>query len=249
MRLRLVLTLAATLAFGALSAADLTITFTTTGKGPGGGSGGSEVHYYTGAFNLVKNDKARRDNLVDFKKGVTYAIDHKKKTIEKLSFDDAFAALDTVNAQMPEGLGAMMGALMGDPNDVKVENRGTEAVAGRTCQVWFIHVGKMDVTISADPTLKMPMPDAEYARMVQARAAQFAKAGPAGATWKRLYQEMAKVKGVPLKTHMKGFMGMDFTSEASKIDQGAIPAATFDLPAGYATEDVGKKMREGLKRK
>ena len=42
-------------------------------------------------------------------------------------------------------------------------------------------------------------------------------------------------------------MGMDISTEATKIETGAIPAATFTLPAGYQTEDLGKKLREGAK--
>ena len=248
MRLRLVLALAATLAFGSLAATDLTIAFNTAGKGPmGSGGAGSEVHYYSPDFQLVRNEKERRDSLVDFKQGISYTIDHKKKKISKISFDDALAALDSLNQAQPEGLGAMMGALFGNPEDCKVDKLATETVAGRSCQDWTVRVGKLTMDLAADPTLKMPIPDATYARMMRTRAAQFAKAGPMGVTYKRLYEEMAKIKGIPLKTHMKGMMGMDFSTEATKIETGAIPAAVFALPEGYLVEDMGKKMREEMK--
>lgn len=246
MRLRLVLTLAATLAFGSLAASDLTITFNSTGKGAAGS--GTEVHYYSPDFQLVRNEKEKRDNLVDFKQGITYTIDHKKQTIGKISFDDAMGALESLSSAQPEGMGAMMGAMFGDPNDCKVEKLGTETVAGRTCQGWSIKVGKLGMTLAADPTLKTPMAEGAYAKMMKTRAAQFAKAGPLGASFKRLYEEMSKIKGIPLKTHMTGMMGMDVSNEATKVDTSAIPASLFVLPAGYKIEDLGKKLREDMKK-
>jgi hypothetical protein len=246
MRLRLVLVLAATLAFGSLAASDLTITFNAAGKGSA--ASGTEVHYYSPEFQLVRNEKEKRDTLVDFRQGITYTIDHKKKTIGKLSFDDAMGALESLSSAQPEGLGAMMGAMFGDPNDCKVEKLGTETVAGRACQDWSIKVGKLGMTLAADPTLKIPMPDAAYMKMTKTRAAQFAKAGPLGASFKRLYEEMAKVKGIPLKTHMTGMMGMDVTSEATKVETGPLPATLFELPAGYKVEDLGQKLREDMKK-
>ena len=248
MRLRLVLALAATLAFGSLSATDLTITFKSTGKGLASGASGTETHYYSPDYNMVRNEKEMRDSLVDFKQGISYTIDHKKKLISKVSFDDAFAALESLGKAQPEGMGAMFGAMFGDPNDCKVDKQGTETVAGHTCQTWVIKVGKLVMALSADPTLKMPIPDAAYTKMVQSRAAQFAKAGPMGASFKRLYEEMAKIKGIPLKTHMTGMMGMDVSSEATNVASGPISPAIFALPA-YKVEDMGKKMREEMKSK
>jgi hypothetical protein len=246
-RLASVLLLAAAFAFGPLGANDLTITFSSKGKGMlGSGKTTTEIHYYTPEHNLVQGVDTKMDSLVDFPKGMTYSIDHKKKTVSAISFDDAMDALDQLDASKGKGLGAMMGNLFGDPNDCKVEKLEKETVAGRECQIWKITVGKLNMTLSADPTLKMPVPDAAYARMIKARATQFAKAGPMGAVWKRLYEEMSKIKGVPLKTHMTGMMGMDVTSEATKIDTGAIPAATFALPEGYPVKDAGKELREQL---
>lgn len=241
MRLRLVLAMAASVVFATLSAADLTITFSA--------KNGTEVQYFSPEYQLTRNEGQRHDSLVDFKQGVMYSIDHKKKTIGKLSFDDAFAALEGLSSAMPEGMGGMMAGLFGNPNECKVEKTGTETVAGRTCTVWSIKVGKLSFVESVDPTLKHPMPETAYAKMMQARAAQMAKAGPLGASFKRLYEELAKIKGVALKTHMKGMMGMDVQMEATKVETGPIPAATFALPAGYKVEDEGKKLREELHKK
>ena len=247
MRIGLALSLFAVLAFGSLAAADLTITFKTSRKGPmGGDAAGSEIHYFSPEFSMVRNEKEQRDALVDFRSGTTYTIDHKKKVIGKLTFEDAFAAMDALGKAQPAAMGQMMGAMFGDPNDCKVTRGGAETVAGRSCQDWDIKVGNLTMALATDPTLKPPMPEAAYIRMVQSRAAQFAKAGPMGAIYKRLYEEMAKIKGVPLKTHMSGMMGMDVTSEAVKVETGPVPATLFVLPEGYKVEDAGKKLREQM---
>lgn len=248
MKLRLIFALAATLAFGALSASDLTLTFTTTAKGLGGG-GGTEVHSYSQGFFLNRNVEQKRDSLVDFQQGISYSIDHKKKTIQMMRMADALAALEGLNQAQPEGIGAFMGKMFGDPNDIKVEKMEKEKILDRDCQRYQITVGKLVYSISTDPTLKLPMTEASYARMIQTQAAAFAKAGPMGASFKHLYEELAKIKGVPLKTQMKGFMGMSSSSEATRIDQAPIPASLFTLPADYKLEDMGKKLREEMKAK
>lgn len=247
MKNALFLGLAATLALGPIAAADLTITFNTKAKAMmGSAHDGTEVHYYTTAFQMTRGVDTKMDNLVDYGQGMTYTIDHKKKTIDKLSFDDAMDALDALKEGPAGGAAKVMAKFMGDPNDVKVEKRGTETVAGRTCQGWHVQVGKLVMDLSADPSLKMPVPDAAYAKMMKARAAQFAKAGPMGASYKRLYEELSKIKGVPLKTHMAGAMGLDVTSEATQIVTTPIPAATFTLPDGYKVTDMGKQLKEQL---
>lgn len=247
MKTGMVIALAGVLVFGRLPAADLAITFSSKSKVMlGSARNATEIHYYSATRQLTQGVDSRLDQLVDYQEGISYLIDHKKKTIEKISFDDAAAALDSLKQASGGGGKGIMASMFGDPNDCKVEKTGVEKVAGRTCQDWHITVGKLVMDLSADPTLRLPIQDAAYARMVRTRAAQFAKAGPMGATYKRLFEEMAKIKGVPLKTHMSGLMGMDVATEAVKIETAPIPAATFNLPEGYKMEDLGKKLQQQL---
>ncbi len=247
MRLRLVHAVAAVLLAGALAASDLTLTFTSTRKGLGGSaSPATEIHYYSSSFMLSRTVETRQDLLVDFKQGITYTINHPKKTIGKMSFDDALAAMDAMGKSGKAGANPMMATVFGDPNAVQVTKLANEQIVGHDCQAWRITVGKLVMELSADPALKPPMADSAYAQMMKARAAQFAQSGPMGATYKRLYEEMAKVKGIPLKTHMTGLMGMDVATLATKVETGPIEPSTFALPAGYAVEDLGKKMREKM---
>lgn len=249
MKLRVIFALAAMLGFGVLSAGDLAITYTAVGKGALASGNGTEIHYYTSKFHLNRNAGEKRDALVDFEKDVTYTIDHKKKTIGMMKMEDALAALEGMNQAQPAAMGAIMGAMFGNLNEFKVEKLDREPVAGRDCQKYTIQVGKMTMAMSADPTLVLPVPAAAFSRMMKSRAAAFTKAGPMGAGFKRIYEEMAKIKGVPLKTHLTGFMGMNASTEATKIEQAPLPASLFMLPAGYPVEDLGKKLREEMRAK
>jgi hypothetical protein len=227
-------------------AGDLTITFNAKAKTLLGTNSGTEIQYYSATHMLSRNESTKQDALVDYVKGVSYTIDHKKKVVEMLSFDDALAALQGLDQALPKEASGMMGAMFGDPNDVSVDDSGAETVAGRTCIKYKIRVAKLNMEVSADPKLKPPFSAEIWAKAQRARAAQMAKAGPMGATFKRLFDEMSKIQGIPLKTRMSGFMGMDTQTEATSVVEGPVPAALFVLPAGYKVEDMGKKLKEEL---
>ena len=98
-------------------------------------------------------------------------------------------------------------------------------VAGRLCQGWNISVGRLRLEVSVDESLELPMPEPAYMRMVRASAAPFVLSGPIGASYKRLFEELAKLKGLPLKTHLTGLMGLEISTEATRIEDG--PVATW----------------------
>lgn len=228
-------------------AGDLTIEMTSKGKGPmGSGSSGKQVQYFSAKAHRTNSESSQTDTMVDYGDMITYIINHKKKTISKMSLEDAMAAMENANQQMPEGMAGMMNAMFGDPDQFKVEELGNETVAGRTCKKYRITVGKMIMETSNDPTLKPPMPEVSYAKMLKAQGAMMAAAGPSAKIFTRLYSEMSKIKGIALKTHMTGLMGMDASTEAVSVKEGSIPASVFALPEGYQMEDLGKKMKEQM---
>jgi hypothetical protein len=98
--------------------------------------------------------------------------------------------------------------------------------------------------LSIDPSLQFPVKD--YAKSM---AMLNRVPGPMGALFKRVYQETAKLKGVPLRTHLTGLMGMDVTTEATAIATTAIPESAWALPSDYTMQDGGKEMKESLKGK
>lgn len=222
-----------------LDATDLTITSQVTAKKPIG----TQVHYYSAQAMRMNDEANKMDNLVDYSKGVIYNINHKQKKIERMTFEDLGKMAENLEQGMGGAggamVGAMMGRMMGNPDDVKVEDQGAEKVAGRTCAKYKITVGKLVQEISVDPSLKHPANPATVAKAM--KLADLLK-GPMAKVWVKLSEEMSKIKGIPLKTRVTGFMGMDTTSEAIEVKLGPIPASVFELPAGYKVEDLGKKM-------
>lgn len=229
-----------------LLGADLTITFNSKGKGLFKAAGGVQIEYFTENFMLTRDEANKQDVLVDYGKGITYTINHKKQTVEMLKLEDALAAMESAGAQV-EGMAGVMGAMFGDPNDVSVDKDGQEVVAERMCNRYKIRVAKLNAELYADPKLKLPVTEAIWAKHMKARAASMAAAGPAAAAFKRLYEEMSKVKGVVLRSIISGGMMMPTMERtATAVSTTDIDASLFKLPEGYKVQDVGKKMREDM---
>lgn len=224
-------------------ASDLTITVSAHTKSMmGSGSTDVQTHYYSPKFMRMNDPGAQRDTLMDYGTMTNYIIDHKKKLIQKMTFEDAMALMSQASSQRKEGMSEMMNKMFGDPNNFKVTEEGKETVAGRSCTKYRITVGKLVMDLSNDPTLKMPMAEVSYQKMLKMRGAMMA-AAPTGKAFARLYEEMSKIKGFTLKSHMSGMMGMDILSEATAVKEGAINPAVFALPSGYRMEDLGAKMK------
>lgn len=227
----------------AVFAGDLTITMNAHSKGPmGSGSNSVQTHYYSSKFMRMNDPGVQRDTLMDYGTMTNYIIDHKKKLIQKMTMQDAMDMMSQASSQDREGMSEMMSKMFGDPNNFKVTEEGKDTVAGRSCNKYKIMVGKLVMEMSNDPTLKMPMSQASYQNMLKMRGAAMA-ATPTGKSFARLYEEMAKIKGFTLKSHMSGMMGMDIQSEATAVKEGPIDPSVFALPSGYQMEDLGAKLK------
>jgi len=232
-----------------LLAADLTITYNSTVKGMGRTVEGVQTHYYNANFQKTVDEGTQTDTLVDYGKGVFYTINHKDKKIESMTFDDMVAMAEAMEAKMgqmanmPAIVQNMMGG--GAKGDVKVEPLGDDTVAGRTCKKYKLTLGKMIQELSLDPSLKPPINPAAYAKFAKLKSVM---GGPAAAGLKKMTEELSKLQGMALKTQMKGFMGMDSNMVATEVKTTAIAASVFALPAGYKTEDIGKKMLKDLQK-
>lgn len=230
----------------AATAGDLTITM----KGSGKYNEGKSIQYMSSDFTRTNHEGTRRDQMVDYRAGVSYQIDHGKKKIEKMSFEDLAAASEAMEAQMAQlkeqmaEMPEFLKKTMGDPNKFSLDELGKDTVAGRKCNAYHMVVSNMEMDMSLDPTLKSPVNPAHFARFSNIRGLLQGAGGPSAGSYKRLYEEMAKLKGITLKTKTKiPFVG-EITNEATEVVEGAIPASVFALPQGYAVEDTGKKMVE-----
>ena len=224
-------------------AGDLTITMNAHTKSMmGSGAPSVQTHYYSSKFMRMNDPGTQVDTLMDYGTMTNYIINHKKKLIQKMTLQDAMDAMHEASSQNQEGMSEMMNKMFGDPNNFKVTEEGKDTVAGRSCNKYKIMVGKIVMELSNDPSLKMPMAEASYQNMLKMRGAAMA-AMPSGKSFARLYEEMAKIKGLTLKSHMSGMMGMDIQTEATAVKEGPIDASVFALPSGYQMEDLGAKMK------
>ena len=231
------------LSVASLLAADLTITSKVTGKGAFA-KDSVQVQYFNPSKSRVNHGGTKIDNMVDYSQEVMYTIDHGKKAITKLTFKDmqeAMQAMEDQMAGMPEMVTKMM---FGDVSEVKVEQLGPDTVIGRPCKKVRITLGKLVQEMSLDSSLQIPVKDYGKAMSMMNRMP-----GQAGAMFQRIYQEMAKLKGVPLRTHITGLMGMDITTEATAVSTAPIPGSAWELPADYTMKDGGKEMKGALKDK
>lgn len=228
-------------------AGDLTITMQNSGKY----NEGRSTQYWSADYMRTNHEGTHRDHMVDYKNGVVYNIDHGKKKIEKMSFDDMLKAAEATEAQMAQfreqmaNMPEIAKKMMGDPDAFSVDELGKDTVAGRKCNAYRMVVAKLEMEMSLDPSLKMPVHPTHMARFAKFQGLlQGGAMGPGAGSFKKLYEEMSKLKGVTLKTVMKlPFVG-ETRSEATKVDESAIPASVFALPLGYTVEDTGKKMLE-----
>jgi hypothetical protein len=229
---------------GAISllAGDLTITSQVTGKGAFA-KDGTQVQLLSSSRMRMNHSTSKNDSLVDYGKGVIYSIDHGKKVVTRMTFQDMQEAMDAMEQQMagmPEFVTKMM---FGDVSEIRVEPLGEETILGRRCKKARIHLGKMVEEISVDPSLQFPMKDYAKAMTMLNRIP-----GQMGSLFRRVYEETARLKGVPLKTHVSGLMGMDITTVATAISTAPIPESAWALPEGYAQKDGGKELKEAMKK-
>ena len=222
-------------------ATDLTLRMTGTGKG----HDGEQIHYWSAKFMRINNSGTQNDSMVDFEHGISYSINHKKKTIQRIGWDDMEASMEALSEKMknlPPFAQKMMG---GGEVPVTVEAMGTETILDHPCRKWKITMGSTIIESSNDPALKPPVPSDSYKRFLRLQHA-LGQMGPKAAGMLKAGGELAKIQGIALRTHSVLPMVGDISSVATAIKEGPIPASTFDLPEGYQIEDAGKKMRESM---
>jgi hypothetical protein len=256
LRLALVGVFASMLALGALDAEDFKITYRLSSKVNGVNE--VEVEYHSQWHERTVNKARGRDTLYDYRDLVRYDIDHARRVVEKTSLADEYQLACILQDRLAEALSSKNGwsaafaKMFFSPkkveNKLSVKRLGNEAVAGRNCEIWKITVGKASCRVSIDPGLVSPTPaDAlEEAARLEASVLMIPPADDASG---RLCIEMAKLKGTPLKTETRlPFFMFTFkeSSEATKVEPGPIPASVFELPKGYAVEDVGKRDLETI---
>jgi hypothetical protein len=208
-----------------LAAEDLTIVSKVTM----GDKSGSSTQYMTSTKSRSTDGQA--DSIIDFPTGRLTFIDHKTKTYWETTLEEMAAYMDKLEKDMKGN--PMLANMFGGPDDVSVtKGKGSRKVVGYDCDEYTMKMGEsFAFDLCAAKGLQPPP------QYYEGRKLSYAAMGPMGKRFSKMFDEMKKIKGYPLALDMDVDMGMArmaTRSEAVEVKKGAIPASTFDIPAGYA---------------
>jgi hypothetical protein len=212
---------------------DLTMHSTTTSSGMMGRGGGSSTGTDYLSKNAIKTSSSDgTDSIIRFDTQKLITIDNKKKTYSEITFQELQDMINKVGAaagQMNDEDMAMMKKMMGQmATSFSVAKVGPgETIAGYATEKYLLK-GPIEAEISAASDLKMPATYYDVMKFQMPSMPMFDMG--------KMYEEMKKISGFPLKTvtTMK-MMGneMKTTKVVTSIEKGAIPASVFEIPAGY----------------
>ena len=226
-----------------LAAADLTIVF----KAVSNGNESTTTEYFT--TNKMRTVSDGSDVIMDLAAGRLTMIDTKKKEYSEITLSEMEAAMKGANEQMTAarqkqeeamknmppamrermqkmmpGGGGMMGSIKVTPGE------GTRKVAGYDTQPYVMTMGEgMRSEVWTTTALQMPVQTADVMRMQS-------MLGPMAKDMASATEEFKKIRGFTLasKTTIKIMTKtIESSREATEIKVGALPASTFEVPAGY----------------
>jgi hypothetical protein len=219
-----------------VAAEDLTIVFKD-------GKGALQTQYYTS--NKVRHNMGDRDSIMDFATGTITTIDNKKKEYSQVTLEQMEAAMKQANAQMEqtmakvppemrEKMDQMMGGVTGA---ITVTKGGTKKVAGYDTQQYTIAMGEsMKTDMWTTTALQFPFDPTQFRKMSGFSGA----GGPMMKNAAKMAEKMKEVQGFTLAENVSlRVMGRstDTSREAVEVKKAPIPAATFEVPAGYKKVD------------
>ena len=216
------------LAFAAalpLCAEDLTVVSKVTV----GDKSSTSTQYMTSTKS--RTNDGQNDSIIDFPTGKMTFIDHKAKTYWETTLEEMASYMDRLYKDVKGN--PRMEKMLGGSDEVSVERGKTSRkIAGYDCDEYTLSMGRsFEFEICAAKGL---LPPPQY---YEGRKLSYASMGPMGQRFSKMFDEMKKIKGYPIAMDMDADMGMmriQTSSEATEIKKGAIPASTFDLPAGYS---------------
>jgi hypothetical protein len=224
-----------------LLAADLTLTQTGTGRG----HEGEQTQLWSSRYMRINHPGSQVDVLVDFTQGVSYSIDHKKKLIQKMSWDDLEVAAEAFRDKLKKLPPLVLKVMGASDATVTMEYLGTEILLGRECRAWKISLGLIVIESSHDPSLDPPVPAIPYQRFIRLQHV-LGQLQPDSASMLKASEELARVHGIALKYRILLPIVGQTTTTTISIEEGPIPPSAFELPGDYQVEDTGRKMRENL---
>jgi hypothetical protein len=184
----------------------------------------------------VRTSDGERDSIFDASGGRVTVIDHKKKEYFEFTRDEMAAAMRQFEQQM-QSAGPLLEKMMGGKlSEVTVQKTGaSRKVAGYDCDEYTVAMGdSVRYDVCAASSLHPP------AQYCDALKGPYAVMGPAAQRFEKTFDEMKKIKGFPIAMNSSIKVMMvrtEMKSEATEIKKGPIPAAAFEVPAGYKKKD------------
>lgn len=179
----------------------------------------------------VRAADAQTETIFDVATGDMIFIDHKKEEFFETSFDEMQAKFEEIDRSL-EGNPMLRRMLAGKQQEVVLE-KGSESktIAGYDCQHYILSMGKgLRMELWSAPDLEVP------ATYFDARKLSYAAMGPVGKRFNQMIEEMQKIEGFPLASHVfVKMMGMKSESmtEATAVTLGPVDDDAFAVPAGY----------------
>jgi hypothetical protein len=229
-------------------AGDLTIVSKTTTTGPTAKTGTSTM-YMTAAKILMQQD--RSNVLVDLASGTFTFIDPEKKQYWTMTKEDMEAMNKAMSAKMAEmqkdpRAAAMMQNIMGTMGTAKLETgTQTKMIAGYSCTQYTLTMGEtVKMVYWTTTALQSPVSPEQF---YNAETGML-RANPMFSRMSAVFDEMKKMKDVPLATTTMMAMGpmhVENSSEATEVRTSAIPASTFEVPKDFQKVDspMSKMMK------
>lgn len=200
---------------------------------------GTSTVYFSGTM-VRQNGSDGSDFLLYFDERKFVTIDHSKKTYSELTFDELEQKLNELSAKAenldnPQAR-AMLEKMLGGAKlgEVSVTKKGPGGeVAGFDTEKYTIIVAPLNIEVWAAPELEVPE---VYYDSLKLRA-------PPNPMFDmgKMFDAMKQIDGMSLKTQTSfSMMGQSSTSvsEVTKVEEGAIPASTFEIPADYRKTDL-----------
>ena len=211
---------------------DLTIVSRTTTNQ---GAPGVSTQYI--AADRIRTSDGENDTVMEVVAGRFTVINHKKKEYYEFTRDEMLLAMQKFEQQMAGPAGAMFEKMMGGKaGEVTVQKGASRKVAGYDCANYTFSLGEnMRYEMCVTQALQLPV------QYYAALEGPYWMMGPMGKRFVKIFDEMKKVKGLPVAMNTTVnlmAMKMQLTSEVTEVRKGAIPATAFQVPAGYKKKDA-----------
>src|SRR5450631_640599 len=223
----------------ACMADDLTMVSNVTTNGKPAGTQTS----YISSDHIRHSESTGNDVIIDLKNGAMTNIDGKKKTYYVVTKEDMQAVQAAMAARMndpkmKQAMAMMQGMSSSMASSTEVKKTGvTRKVAGYACEEWVITMGgMMSMTECVTNDLKYPVQSWAALADFQESMRKSMSFGPSAKSGADYAEKMKSIKGFPVATSSivdVGVVKTTTTSEVTEVSRSAIPASTWDVPAGF----------------